>query len=211
MTDVKEFALRDRLGPLVVKGELIADSRFGSETRPRWTDMALYRVADPGGVPRSKQFLHDIAADTMNNTQRAALAGVMPRLVNLLYDTQPIYHYVIEIVARSYVYHRFPGGCVKPRHHISTVAEIRESNHRWRNLFQCEKCRPPELEHMQTHQKVAEEKPESQVYLCTTASDIISRLQRRNGEISLLAARMLRKAAVHDPDIAAAIEAERRV
>lgn len=44
--EVKEFEVQDRMGPLTLRGKLLADCRYESETKTRWTDMALYKVVD---------------------------------------------------------------------------------------------------------------------------------------------------------------------
>lgn len=43
--ELKEFTVHDRLPrPITFRGLLLADCRFGSDIKLRWTDMALYRV-----------------------------------------------------------------------------------------------------------------------------------------------------------------------
>lgn len=43
--EVKEFTVRDRLPrPITFRGLLLADCRYGSDVKLRWTDMALYRI-----------------------------------------------------------------------------------------------------------------------------------------------------------------------
>lgn len=208
--EVKEFVMNDRLGELVVKGQLIADYRLGSMSKPRWTDMALYRIADEEPL-RTEEVIKQLVVDRMNNTQRAALAGYLPRLTALVFDAQPTYRYALEIIARSYVYHRLDSDCVSKRHGISTVGDIKESNHRWRHLFPCERCKPSDLEHMMPTDRVAEERSDARVSLCATASDIVDRLYQRNGEISVMAAKLIKTAAHRDPDIAKVLATPRRV
>jgi hypothetical protein len=209
--ELKEFTMSDRLGPLVVKGEILADYRHGTENKPRWTDMALYKIVDSGASPRPSTVITELVKKGMSNAQRASLAGFMPRLVALVYDAQPSYQYAVEIIARSYVYHWVDGPCVKDRHLINTVSHVRESNHRWRYLSPCTRCKPVDLEEMALDTRIAEEASESHVVLCTSASDVVNRLYQRNGEISVMAAKMLRAAARHDPEIANVIHSTRKV
>lgn len=43
--ELKEFTVHDRLPrPITFQGLLLADCRYGSDIKLRWTDMALYRV-----------------------------------------------------------------------------------------------------------------------------------------------------------------------
>lgn len=43
--EIKEFTVHDRLPrPIEFRGLLLADCRYGSDIKLRWTDMALYRI-----------------------------------------------------------------------------------------------------------------------------------------------------------------------
>lgn len=45
-TDVQEFQVFDRLGPLTLRGRILASCRWDKTDKPRWTDMVLYGVVD---------------------------------------------------------------------------------------------------------------------------------------------------------------------
>lgn len=114
------------------------------------------------------------------------------------------YRYVLEIIAKSYLYHRMDGPCVRSRHRTSRVADIRANGHRWENLRPCPRCAPGELEDMQDSDTVSEETDDRTILPCTSPSDIIKKLYQRNGEISEVAAECLQQAAKEDPEIATA-------
>lgn len=165
--EVQEFTVRDRLGPLMLRGRVLADCRWGGNpSKARWTDMALYEIVD---------------------------------------DESP-HRYALEIIARSFVYHRFNSSCVRKKHRLVTVGEIAESEHRWEFLVPCPKrsCNPPDLNQMRDSERVAEELDEPRLYVCTDAKDILRKLYSHSGEISELAEKMLVQASRQDPDIARA-------
>jgi hypothetical protein len=162
--EIQEFTVHDRLGPLTLKGKALAVFMEGRDDKPRWTDMALYRII----------------------------------------DTDTPYRYGLEITARSYVYHRPSARCAKPHHKRTTVGDVRQSDNRWRNLFPCERCNPPELERMNDINRISEERDDPHFYVCIDPADIIAKLYQRNGEISEMAAKLLRKAAHEEPEIAKA-------
>lgn len=126
-------------------------------------------------------------------------------------DPASEFRYVLEIVARSFVYHRFGGSCVRAGHRINTVADVRESEHRWKWLVPCRRCKPPELEAMRLSDRIAEEKDKHQLYMCTDAEDILTRLYREKGEISELAAKLLIEATGRDPELEMAWRETRRI
>lgn len=121
-------------------------------------------------------------------------------------DPDSEYRYALEYVARSFVYHRADGPCARKGHRITTVSEVRASEHRWRWLFPCRKpgCRPGELESMNDNDRIAEEKDNPHLYVCRDAPDILKRLYQHSGEISELAVKLLTQAAQKDPAIARA-------
>jgi hypothetical protein len=219
---IKEFVVHDRLGELRVTGELLSEQRFGGDgTKLRWTDMALYAVTETvhdgrlavtveceGCVP-SRVFT--LGAEFYD--QGAILCGLCgkPFIPSEQQADQPI-RYALEVVARSVVYHRVGGPCVRKRHMITTVGDVKRSDYRWDNLTACDKpgCRPPDLEDMRDNEKIAEERTDPHVYACTDAASVITRLYRR-GEISGLAAKLLRESARKDPDIAKAMRNPRRI
>jgi hypothetical protein len=120
------------------------------------------------------------------------------------------YSYVLEVIAKSYVYHKTKGPCVRSRHRISRIQDIRSSGHRWRNLYPCPICEPGELEDLKDDDTVSEEQDDRTVYVCKDPADIVRRLYQRSGEISELAAECLQQAAKVDPEIATAWTSVRR-
>lgn len=214
MEEIKEFTVHDRLGPLTFRGKILSDKRYEPENKPRWTDMALYRITNPEGSRRPAKVFEKALLQEFSPEERTALGGdVMARLARILGENQPVYHYVLEIIARSLVYHRVSGPCVKGRHLITTVGNARQdhSAHRWRYLYPCPRCTPPDLEKMRDTDKFAEERDDLRTYLCTDARDISSRLYKRNGEISSMAADLLHEAALKDAQIAYLMKSARRV
>lgn len=209
--EIKEFTVRDRLGPLTLKGQILADFRYGREDKPRWTDMALYRIVPSGEALRAAEALEEHVLRELTPTEREAVDPVLPRLLRLLEERQPTYQYAVEIIARSYVYHRAKGPCAKTRHRVTTVGNVRQNNHRWRNLVECPKCKPDDLEYMPADAQIAEESEEAFVYLCANAHEIAAKLYHRNGEISAMAAKMVRAASKRDQGIAQMMRASRRV
>lgn len=173
--EVKEFEVRDRMGPLTLRGKLLADCRYGSESKLRWTDMALYKVVD-----RSSR-----------------------------------YQYALEIIARSFVYHRANGPCLRKKHRITSIVMLRAraGENRWKALYPCTRsgCAPGDLEDLDDDYRIAEEQPDTHLYLCTRPADILDRLYRHSGHISELAAELLHKAAKEDPGIEMAWKKTRRV
>ena len=91
-------------------------------------------------------------------------------------DRSSHWKYAIQVIAKSYVYHRVDSPCVSERHRIATIKHIRSSDHRWKNLYPCWKkdCTPPDLEHMTDDAQVAEEREEPSLYLCTNPADILT-------------------------------------
>lgn len=216
--DIREFTVRDRLGTIVVTGSLLADRRFGSEFKPRWTDMALYKVeetsghlqvdAQCGGCSPARR----IQVDQRTLAEAPILCGSCdkPFAPRARQQDKP-FRYLLEITARSWVYHKVPGKCVRPKHRIITVAEAYKSKSRWDNLVACNRCRPADVQDMQDDDRIAEEVEDPHIYLCADAPAILRRLYRRNGEISELAVKLLREAAIADPDIAAAWDGVRKI
>lgn len=216
--DFKEFTVQDRLGPLTVRGELLADRRFGADRKPRWTDLALYQVtttvqdwrvtvACEGCQPARTLVVN---AGTLSEAPIICGQCDKPFTPDERQREKP-FRYALEIIARSWVYHRVPGPCVKKRHMITTVGEVEKSNERWRNLLACRTCTPVDLVDMNDNDRIAEERQDSHVYLCSDAITIVNRLYRHSGEISPLAAGLLREAAMKDPEIAAAVKSTRRI
>jgi len=191
----KEFIVHDRVGPVILRGFLLSDRRFGSERKPRWTDMALYRLTR-----------------TERDYSRTVRSGGPDQPLFLEPQrNERSFRYALEIVARSWVYHDTDSPCVKERHTISSVAEVRASAGRWRNLLPCEKCKPAEPEDMRDDQFIAEETPDPHLYLCLDVQSILRRIYRHSGEISVLAAKLLADAALADPAIAAALKTKRKI
>lgn len=214
----KEFTVKDRLGLVTVTGALLADQRFGSDRKPRWTDMALYRVVETlddwritlscTGCSPPRTLLTRV--DTLGEAP-IVCGGCEKQFVPDRSQPDKPFRYALEIIARSYVYHRADGRCAKRRHRYSTVEEVRMSSGRWRNLFQCPVCKPPELEDMRDDERIAEERSDTHVYLCSDADSIIRKLYQRNGEISVMAAKLLREAARNDPNIDLALKTQRKI
>lgn len=191
----KEFIVHDRVGAVSIIGTLLSDQRFGSETKPRWTDMALYRIIE---TRRSH-----------SRTVRGAAPG-QPLFVEEDKREKP-FRYALEIIARSWVYHDATGRCVKERHTVTTVGEARQSPGRWRQLYPCTVCNPPDLEKMDAGDRIAEENEELHLYLCSDASAVVKRLYRHSGEISVLAAKLLSESASKDRPLALALRRPRRI
>lgn len=130
-------------------------------------------------------------------------------------DRNSRWQYALEIIAQTCVYHRADGPCVRKRHRVLTVDELRTAvdTQRWKYLFPCERtgCAPADLEDMDGATRVAEERPDPHLYLCTKPSDILARIYQHSGQISELAAELLHKAAREDPSIAMAWKKMRRV
>lgn len=218
---IEEFTVRDRLGPVVFKGQILADCRFAESDKPRWTDMVLYGVSDPASTRRPAQVIEqelirdlsreDLFREMPRGRRIDLLNSLMKHVVPRLVDEQPVYQYVLAFIARSSVYHLLSSDCVRDRHQINTVEQIRASNPGWRDLYPCRRCRPADLQRLSPGVQVAEEKDKHHLYLCTDASDVLSRLYRRNGEISELAVELLTEAATSDPAIARAFSSNRRV
>lgn len=214
----KEFTVHDRLGPLTLTGVLLSDQRFGSDRKPRWTDMALYEVVETereqwltarctGCTPKRVLLAN---TETVNGAPVICGQCDQPFIPERTQNERP-FRYALEIIARSWVYHRMGSSCVKPKHKISKVAEIWKSEGRWRNLMPCERCKPSDLKEMRDEERIAEERSDTHVYLCSDARSVVRRLYRHSGEISLLAARLLRDAAHQNADIASAIKGPRRI
>lgn len=213
----KEFSVHDRLGPLTVTGSLLVDQRFGSDRKPRWTDMALYRIVETDHDARLTISCGGCNPPRVLLASPDALAAPIvcgncekPFAPDMRQQDKP-FRYALEIIARSWVYHRVDGPCVKRRHKISTVGEVWDSNARWRNLLPCTRCKPDDLKSMRDDERIAEERQDPHVYLCSDASAIVKRLYHHSGEISEMAAKMLREAARLDPDIARAWRGSRRI
>lgn len=191
----KEFTVHDRLGPLAIRGVLLSDQRFGSDRKPRWTDMALYRVTK-----------------TERDSSRTARSGGRDQPFLLEEKrSERSFRYALEIIARSWVYHHATGPCVRERHTIVAVGDVRDSSGRWRNLFPCDKCKPEDLEEMSDDQFIAEENADTHLYLCYDAQSLLRRIYRHSGEISVLAAKLLAEAAQNDPAVAVAWKAKRKI
>lgn len=130
-------------------------------------------------------------------------------------DRRSRYQYALEIIARSFVYHRADGPCVRKKHRIISIKELRDeaSGGRWKYLYPCKRsdCAPADIEHMNGTDRIAEEQPDTHLYLCTRAADILARLYQHSGHISELAAQLLRTAAKEDPSIELAWKRMRRV
>lgn len=218
-TEIQEFTVRDRLGPVTVSGRILADCRYGRLDKPRWTDMALYEIVASDSALRStdefteglrRQLLREMENEeailALPSTTRAAVNGVVTRTLRHMTVAPPVYRYVLEFVARSFVYHRVDGPCVKSSHQITKVGDVRESEHRWNNLMPCPKrgCRPPDLEDMSDSDQIAEEKDKHHIYLCTDAPEIIKKLYQHSREISGLAAKLVTEASEKDDRIAQA-------
>lgn len=214
----KEFTVHDRLGPVTVTGELLSDQRFGSDRKPRWTDLALYRVVETvhdwrlslscGGCSPPRMVL--TSPDTLGEAQIICSECTKPFAPDGRQQDKP-FRYALEIIARSWVYHRSPGPCVKRRHKITTVGDVRKSEGRWDNLFPCRVCKPLDLEDMRPDERIAEERSDTHVYLCSDAAAIVNRMYRHSGEISGMATRLMLEAAKKDPDIAMAWKRPRRI
>lgn len=128
-------------------------------------------------------------------------------------DKRSPYQYALQMIARSRVYHRFGGPCVKKHHRIRTVESVRKEPERWKGLSACwnNGCKPPELDLMNSDDVIAEERDEPHLLLCSNASDILDKLYHHKGEIGILAGSVLREAAKVDPFIAQAWKHTRRV
>lgn len=216
--------MRDRLGtPIRFTGELLADKRWEDAGRKlRWTDMALYAV---------HSMAHDQQLSVMTVCEGCRPARTLPVEQRILdegsilcgrcgkpfvpaevQEAEPI-RYVLQIIARSCVYHRVGSPCVRSRHQLKTVAEIEQNGQRWWELKPCQEdgCKPPLLEEMAPQDRIAEEQDDPRFYLCKNAADVLNKLYRRNGEITSLAAKLLKDAARGDPDIAYAMQDRRRI
>lgn len=215
--DTKEFTVHDRLGPVVVRGTLLADKRFGSDRKPRWTDLALYQIVETlrtWRVTARCQCSPPRILQTFPQTIEDApiLCGRCEKPFTVETDRrEKVFRYALEVTARSWVYHRRDSACVKPRHKITTIAELKKSDGRWNNLFPCNRCKPFDIEDMNDTDEIAEERPDERIYLCTDGPDVVKRLYHHSSEISVLAARLLREAAVVDPEIERAITGSRRI
>ncbi len=214
----KEFTVHDRLGPLTVTGKLLVDQRFGSEHKTRWTDMALYQVVETAqdrrvtvscqGCTPPRTLI--VGVDTFS--QAPIVCGQCQKSFTPdEKQRERPFRYALEIIARSWVYHRVDGPCATKRHKINTVSDVRKSAGRWRNLYPCQKCKAPDLADMRDDESIAEERQDSHVYLCPDATTIVRRLYHHSGQISQLAAKLLREAARKDPDIATAWKNQRRI
>jgi hypothetical protein len=225
-TDVHEFTVRDRLGPVKVTGRILADRRFDRLSKPRWTDMALYEVVASDRSPRStdaftegliRQLTRELSGEklilSLPEAAQGALNDTVARTLRRMAPAPPVYQYLLEFVARSVVYHRIGGPCVKSSHRITKVGDVRDDEYRWGNLSPCDRrgCYPPDLKDMSDSDQIAEEKDNHHLYLCTSAPDIIKKLYDRNREISGLAAEVLVEAGGKDPRIAQAWRSKRRV
>jgi hypothetical protein len=191
----KEFTVHDRLGPLTITGQLLSDQRFGSGRKPRWTDMVLYRLT------RTER----------DYSRTARSSGPDQRFVLEERRRESSFRYALEIIARSWVYHGATGPCVRERHTITTIGEVRGSPGRWKNLLPCTRCNPPDLEKMRDDEHIAEENPDAHLYLCYDARSLVKRLYRHSGEISELGAKLLNEAAMADSGIAVALRERRRI
>jgi hypothetical protein len=215
--DNKDFTVHDRLGPVTVTGRLLVDKRFGSD-KPRWTDMALYQIVETGshwqvavqcgGCTPPRRLAVGV---TMLADAPVVCGGCQQTFSPITGEKERPFRYALEIIARSWVYHRHGGPCVKSRHAISRIADVKKSGGRWRNLYPCRRCNPPDLEEMGPNERIAEEREDCHVILCTDATSIVYKLYRRSGDISELAAKLLYEAAAKDDDIARALRSTRRI
>lgn len=217
--DDKEFTVYDRLGPVTVTGTLLAAQWYGREDKPRWTDLALYRVTETlddwrftiscGGCSPPRTLLASM--DTLGGAPVLCGACQKQFMPDLAQREKP-FRYVLEITARSFVYHRAESPCAKRRHVFSTVKEVRtrSGNARWHKLFPCRVCKVPDLEDMRDDERIAEERSDPHLYLCSDAKSIIKRLYRHSGEISPMAFKLLRSAGDKDEDIAYAWKSTQR-
>lgn len=215
----REFTVHDRLGPLTVTGQLLSDQRYGgSFNTPRWTDMALYGIVETLQNRRVTVSCQGCAPARSLLVSESALLDApvvcgrceKPFILDGSQDDKP-FRYVLEIIARSWVYHDVNSACRKSRHKIQTVSDVYESVERWRNLVPCNRCNPPDLQDMQDGDRIAQERHDTHLYLCSDADAIIQRLYHRSGEISVLAAKLLRAAAREDPSIALAWKRLRKI
>lgn len=214
----KEFTVQDRLGTVIVTGRLLADQRFGSSGKPRWTDMALYRVTGTlhdwrlmlscGGCSPPRMLVTSL--ETLSQAPITCGACEKPFAPDKDQTDKP-FQYALEYLARSWVYHRATGSCAKSKHRFRTVGQVKQSDVRWENLIPCNRCNPEDLEYLSDDERIAEEREETYVYLCSDAADIIKRLYYRSGEISKLAVGLLHEAARNDRDIASALHGQRRI
>lgn len=216
----KELTVHDRLGPIRFKGSLLSDKRWTLSRQVRWTDMALYAVDSMAhdshlrttleceGCQPARLLL--VGPETID--EGAILCGICakPFVIAERQEEQPI-RYALEITARSRVYHQLGSRCVRSKHRIRKVKEVEQDTARWGELVPCRDCRPSRLSQLGPDQYIAEERDEPQIYLCISAAAVINKLYRRNGEITELAAKLLKDAAVKDLDIAEAIDSRRRI
>lgn len=223
--EVQQITVRDRLGPVSFQGHILADCRWGRSDKPRWTDMVLYKIDNDDALRSSGVFVEVLLNEfteelsdrdpffKLRPHQRDALNDMMSRTLQHVVTLQQKYRYALVITARSYVYHRPGSPCVKRRQRFTTAGEVRSSNHRWRWLVPCRKaaCRPKQLEYLNDSDQIVEEQDKNQLFICTSASDILARLYQRSGEISDLSAKLLIQAADSDPDISGALRSTRTV
>lgn len=220
--EAQEFTVRDRLGPLRFRGQVLSDKRWDAGGKLRWTDMALYAVegmahdrllrvtVECGGCRPARSF----QTEQKIFDEGAIICGLCGEVFSWAehQEEEPI-RYALEITARSRVYHRVGSSCVRSKHRVWTAADIARDPIRLKELSPCPEsgCRPAPLGQMRPNDRVAEERDSHQIYLFTNAAAIINKLYRRNGEITNLAAKLLKEAAVKDADIAAAMTDRRRI
>jgi hypothetical protein len=142
----------------------------------------------------------------------------MPRWTDMalyeIVDPDSEWRYAFEKIAQSIVYHNPNGPCAsRARGHVTQVGDIRQTRPEWWKLVPCEKkpCAPGSIRTLPDSTRVIEEQPEPSLYLCTDPGDILKQLYRRRGEISSVAAEVLKQAARQDPRIAEAWSVMRRV
>lgn len=127
-------------------------------------------------------------------------------------DSEDGYCYLWEVAARSRVYHKINGGkCTRERHLRTSVGDLKKIAPDWPSLVPCHLCNPGALATLDDRVRIAREGDDPSAYPCVNAQDIVKRIYREKGEISHLAAQMLREAAENDPEIKRALKAPRRL
>lgn len=119
------------------------------------------------------------------------------------------YAYVIQVMARSVVYHK-PG--LPCQRGVSTrVGRLREDEERYDALYACEDCGPTELEELDDAATVSVEANIPTLHKCRDAHEAVKVLSQRSrtGKLSGINLKILQAASDLDHDIAEAMIATR--
>jgi hypothetical protein len=179
----QKFTVYDRLGsPISLHGEIIADVRHDNKVKD-----------EPPWLRWTDMVLYKIDEQHVRD------------------------RYAVHIIGRSVVYHGADTNCrQRPKSPWlrTTVEELYKADvSRYDELIACRErgCAPRNLDDLEGEEVIQVETNDHNLILAPTPKAIIQRLYKDYGQITMLAAKLLKEAALKDPGIHRAINMPRRV